>query len=847
MSMKPLEQELQQLNPPVPDAAARLRARRAALAEFRRVHTRAERQPANARWSWKSPWLGGFATACVAVVGVSIFWLVPEEQRKIQLPAAAPDASPVHEEAPVLAPASTVAPALVQTPAAAAAQSPAPAPAQPPAPASASGTRSLTLVDGRRAVSTSREADVVDTNVIPQNMLQRMDVVTGGAAATPGSGGVTAPAAAAAERARAAAGGDELSEVQITGTRIQAPGSYAATNPVTSISGEEIRRLGIVNAADALVQLQPAPAGGAAGGDRGAAFIGNTIANLRGLDPAFGARTLTLVDGRRVVATAPAEGGDRFEHFETNAVKRVADAPESTFSIDVDTVSYSFTRRVLNEGQLPAMDAVRVEEMINYFDYAWPAPTSRREPLRPTLAVSDSPWGAGRKLVHIGIKGYELPARGKPDANLVFLLDVSGSMAPNDRLPLAISSMRLLLDSLKPTDTVAIVVYAGAAGLVLPPTPVRNRGEIERALTSLHSGGSTAGAQGIQLAYRTAQQGFRKDGINRILLATDGDFNVGLSNREELKSLVERERANGIYLSVLGFGRGNYRDEVAQTLAQNGNGVAAYIDTLQEARKVLVEQASSSLFTIASDVKIQVEFNPATVAEYRLVGYETRGLQREDFNNDKVDAGEVGSGHAVTAIYEITPVGSAAQLVDERRYAAGDKPRAAAPGKANEYGFLKIRYKLPGESQSRLMEQPIRQDMGVPAAVRQDVAFSTAVAGFGQLLRGGRYTGGLSYDDVIRQAEAARGEDQFGYRAEFVQLARKARAVRSPMCDVIQELDARIIEERRQVTQQLQRFNEQHPEVLAAKARVASTEATRAAEVARAASLGVACQATPIF
>jgi Ca-activated chloride channel family protein len=235
------------------------------------------------------------------------------------------------------------------------------------------------------------------------------------------------------------------------------------------------------------------------------------------------------------------------------------------------------------------------------------------------------------------------------------------------------------------------------------------------------------------------------------------------------------------------------------------------------------------------------------VAEYRLVGYETRGLQREDFNNDKVDAGEVGSGHAVTAIYEITPVGSAAQLVDERRYAAGDKPRAAAPGKANEYGFLKIRYKLPGESQSRLMEQPIRQDMGVPAAVRQDVAFSTAVAGFGQLLRGGRYTGGLSYDDVIRQAEAARGEDQFGYRAEFVQLARKARAVRSPMCDVIQELDARIIEERRQVTQQLQRFNEQHPEVLAAKARVASTEATRAAEVARAASLGVACQATPIF
>jgi secreted protein with Ig-like and vWFA domain len=864
MNMNSFDQELQQMNAPLPDPAARLRARRAALAEFRNVHAQEERQPAASKWSWKSPWLGGFATACVAVVGVSIFWLVPEEQRKIQLPATAPAASEV-------APASTAAPQ---------AQIPEPPPVQAPA----QGAPTLTQVDDRRVVSSSSQTDVVDLSIVPSNLLQRMDVVTGGASATYGSGataGVTnlvlnnreaggaappppgppappvygppAPTAAAATAPpRGGAGaGDELSEVRVEGARIQVPGKYTSANPITSITAEEMRRLGIVNVADALLQLSPqaaatTQAGGGAAGDRSAQFIGNTIANLRALDPTFGSRTLTLVDGRRVVSTAP-EGGDRFEHFETNAVKRVADEPESTFSIDVDTVSYSFARRVLNEGRLPAMDAVRVEEMINYFDYAWPAPTSRREPLRPTVTVSDSPWGSGKKLVHIGIKGYELPVRGKPDANLVFLLDVSGSMAPNDRLPLAISSMQLLLDSLKPTDTVAIVVYAGAAGLVLPPTPVRNRGAIERALTSLHSGGSTAGAQGIQLAYQTAQLGFRKDGINRILLATDGDFNVGISNREELKGLVERERANGIYLSVLGFGRGNYRDEVAQTLAQNGNGVAAYIDTLQEARKVLVEEAGASLFTIASDVKIQVEFNPAAVAEYRLVGYETRALKREDFNNDKVDAGDVGSGHAVTAIYEITPVGSAAQLIDERRYAASEKPKVAAQGKANEYGFLKIRYKLPGESQSRLMEQPIRQDMGVPAAVRQDVAFSTAVAGFGQLLRGGRYTGALSYDDVIRQAEAARGEDEFGYRAEFVQLARKARAVRSPMCDIIQELDARIVEERRQVTQQLQRFNEQHPEVLAARARVAGTEATRAAEVARAASLGVACQAGALF
>ncbi len=651
-----------------------------------------------------------------------------------------------------------------------------------------------------------------------------------------------------------------------------------------------MRRLGIVNVADALTQVVPqnittapppgppappvygAAAGGAPATDRASAFIGNTIANLRGVDPAFGTRTLTLVDGRRVVSTsnqadvvdlnaippnllqrmdvvtggasATQQGGDKFEQFEINPVKRVADEPESTFSIDVDTASYSFTRRFLNQGQLPAMDAVRVEEMINYFDYAWPAPTSRQEPLRPTVTVSDSPWGKGRKLVHIGIKGYELPARGKPDSNLVFLMDVSGSMNPQDRLPLAIQSMKLLLDSLKPTDTVAIVVYAGAAGQVLPPTPVRNRAAIERALDSLHAGGSTAGAQGIQLAYNLAQQSFRDGGVNRIFLTTDGDFNVGITNRNELKGLVERERTRGVNLSVLTFGQGNNRDDIAQTLAQNGNGVAAYIDTLQEARKVLVEEASASLFTIASDVKIQVEFNPATVAEYRLVGYETRALKREDFNNDKVDAGDVGSGHTITAIYEITPVGSSAQLMDERRYAGSASPATSTKGKSNEYGFLKLRYKLPGESESRLMQQPILQNAGVPAALRHDVAFSTAVAGFGQLLRGGRYTGTLGYDDVIRQAESARGSDEYGYRAEFVQLARKARDVGTRACvNSIQQIDNRILAYRQQLQQLLTTYTGQHPEVLNARARLASAEAERATEVARLASAGVTCPA----
>jgi Ca-activated chloride channel family protein len=460
-------------------------------------------------------------------------------------------------------------------------------------------------------------------------------------------------------------------------------------------------------------------------------------------------------------------------------VKRTADDPVSTFSVDVDTASYSFVRRQLNEERLPQVDAVRVEEMINYFDYAWPVAESREQPFRPTVTVSDSPWGDGKKLIHIGIKGYALPVRQQPDVNLVLLLDVSGSMDEPDKLPLAQASMALLLDSLKPTDTVAIVVYAGAAGQVLAPTPVKEKETILRALNSLRPGGSTAGAAGIRLAYELAGKSFRKDGVNRILLATDGDFNVGITDQNELKGFVQREREKGVYLSVLGFGEGNYRDETAQTLAQNGNGVAAYIDTLSEARKVLVQESTASLFTIARDVKLQVEFNPATVAEYRLVGYETRALNREDFNNDKVDAGDVGSGHTVTAIYEITPVGSAAKLIDERRYdAPAGRASADRRGKATEYGFLKIRYKLPNGEQSRLLEQPILVDAGVPAALRQDVDFSTAVAGFAQLLRGGQYAGSLSFEDVIRRAQGAVGEDPYGYRAEFVQLVRKAQQAR---------------------------------------------------------------------
>ena len=478
------------------------------------------------------------------------------------------------------------------------------------------------------------------------------------------------------------------------------------------------------------------------------------------------------------VAAPSSEGRDKFQHFELNPVKRVSADPVSTFSVDVDTASYSFVRRQLNENVLPQVDAVRAEEMINYFDYAWPAATSAKTPFKPTVVVSDSPWGKGRKLVHIGIKGYEIPSGNAPGANLVMLIDVSGSMDSPDKLPLAVQSMELLLSSLKPTDTVGIVVYAGAAGTVLEPTPVKDKQKILSALRDLRSGGSTAGAEGIERAYQLAEANFRKGGVNRILLATDGDFNVGIAGTNELKGFVERKREKGIFLSVLGFGQGNYRDELAQALAQNGNGVAAYIDTLGEAQKVLVQEAGASLFTIAKDVKLQVEFNPATVAEYRLVGYETRALKREDFNNDAVDAGDVGSGHTVTAIYEITPVGSETRTVDPSRYAKEPK-QAVAAGAASEYGFLKIRYKLPDSDTSELIQQPILiASSDVPQNVMRDVQFSTAVAGFGQLLRGTPFTNSLKYDDILKQAQAAKGDDPFGYRTEFVQLVRKAKVAR---------------------------------------------------------------------
>lgn len=470
-------------------------------------------------------------------------------------------------------------------------------------------------------------------------------------------------------------------------------------------------------------------------------------------------------------------GRDQFEKITPNPVKLVSDEPVSTFSIDVDTASYAFVRRALNNGHLPRKDAVRVEEMINYFDYDYPLPEERTAPFKPFCAIFPTPWNSDTRLLHIGIKGYDIVPDKKPRSNLVFLIDVSGSMESQDKLPLLKNSLRMLVDSLEPDDSVAIVVYAGAAGTVLERTMISEKGKILAALERLKAGGSTAGGEGIALAYSLAEADYDPEAVNRVILATDGDFNVGIRNPETLKDFVERKREKGIFLSVLGFGQGNYNDALMQKLAQNGNGNAAYIDNLNEARKVLVDEAAGTLFTIAKDVKIQVEFNPATVAEYRLIGYETRLLNRADFKNDRVDAGDIGSGHSVTAIYEITLQGSRGRLIDDLRYRFDERAGNVKQGKSPEYAFLKIRYKLPDEDSSREISTPIDKGMEFTdiSHLPEDVRFAAAVASFGQLLKDDIHIKEFSYDDVIRLGRGAVGNDLFGYRTEFLNLARLAK------------------------------------------------------------------------
>jgi Ca-activated chloride channel family protein len=465
---------------------------------------------------------------------------------------------------------------------------------------------------------------------------------------------------------------------------------------------------------------------------------------------------------------------ESYAHFDDGGVLRVAEHPVSTFSIDVDTGAYANVRRMLRAGALPPQDAVRVEEMLNYFDYAYAPPKDRSQPFAVYTEIAPTPWNSNTRLLRVGLQGWK-PEGPMPPSNLVFLVDVSGSMSDPDKLPLVIESLKLLAGQLSARDRISLVVYAGASGVVLEPTACDRKAVIAAALDRLQAGGSTNGGEGIRLAYAMARQGFIKGGINRVLLATDGDFNVGTVDFEQLKNLVQEQRKSGVALSTLGFGTGNYNDHLMEQLADAGNGNYTYVDSLEEARRALVLSRAATLQTIARDVKIQIEFNPAAVSEYRLIGYENRALKREDFNNDQVDAGEIGAGHSVTALYEVALRGSGGERVDPLRFAPGE----AKVNGTGELAFLRLRYKAPESERSRLIEQSITRGDVQPtlAAASESLRFAAAVAGYGQLLRGGRYTERFDYGDVLELARAAKGADAQGWKSEFIRLVETTRGL----------------------------------------------------------------------
>ncbi|HYG11736.1 MAG TPA: VWA domain-containing protein [Pyrinomonadaceae bacterium] len=467
---------------------------------------------------------------------------------------------------------------------------------------------------------------------------------------------------------------------------------------------------------------------------------------------------------------------EAYKRIDENPFFEVARVPLSTFSIDVDTASYSNTRRFLREGQLPPKDAVRIEELINYFSYDYPQPAGDA-PFSINAEVSACPWNSKHRLVHIGLQGKRIHKEDLPPANLVFLLDVSGSMNSPDKLPLVKSSLRMLAEQLSARDRISIVVYAGSSGLVLPSTPGDRRGEILAALDALEAGGSTNGGEGIQLAYRVATENFIRGGINRVILATDGDFNVGTTSEGELTRLIEEKRRSGVFLSVLGFGTGNVKDATMETLADKGNGNYAYIDELQEARKVLGEQLGATIATIAKDVKIQVEFNPRQAAAYRLIGYENRLLRDQDFNDDTKDAGEIGAGHTVTALYEVVPFGQNFENpgVDALKY---QRPaQVSSSASSRELLTIKVRYKDPDASDSKLLSVWVADAGATIESASDNFKFSSAVAGFGMLLRDSKYKGDARYADIARLARAAAGADTQGYRTEFIQLVERAQTL----------------------------------------------------------------------
>ena len=469
---------------------------------------------------------------------------------------------------------------------------------------------------------------------------------------------------------------------------------------------------------------------------------------------------------------------NKFEQQVQNGIMVAGEIPVSTFSIDVDTGSYATLRRMLREGRLPEKGTVRVEEMLNYFAYDYPLPAKNAAPFSVTTELAPSPYNDDMMLLRIGLKGYDLSKSQLGASNLVFLLDVSGSMASVDKLPLLQTALKLLTAQLSAQDKVSIVVYAGAAGVVLDGASGNDTQTLTYALEQLSAGGSTNGGQGITQAYQLAKKHFIPNGINRVILATDGDFNVGVTDFDDLIALIEKEKEHGIGLTTLGFGLGNYNDQLMEQLADKGNGNYAYIDTLNEARKVLVDELSSTLFTIAKDVKVQVEFNPALVSEYRLIGYENRALAREDFNNDKVDAGEIGAGHTVTALYELRYVEAGNRMNDKLRYGV-DAQTGKEKYSREEIAFLKLRYKLPAQTQSQLLSYPIRLDQSVKQLEQasDDFRFAAAVAGLGQLLNGSHYLHQFDYTKLSLLARSALGDDPFGYRHEFVQLMETAAAI----------------------------------------------------------------------
>ncbi|HKO89125.1 MAG TPA: VWA domain-containing protein, partial [Burkholderiales bacterium] len=467
---------------------------------------------------------------------------------------------------------------------------------------------------------------------------------------------------------------------------------------------------------------------------------------------------------------------DKYPDVPPSGVMNVAEQPVSTFSVDVDTASYAFVRRQLVEGRRLDPAAVRVEEMMNYFPYDYPAPANRNEPFRVTTTLMPNPWRADSKLLHIALRGYDIDRHERPRSNVVLLIDTSGSMSPQDRLPLLQQALRPFVQQLRAQDRVAIVTYAGSSQTVLEPTLGNERDKIVEALDSLRAGGSTAGGEGLQKAYALAEKHFDEGAVNRVILATDGDFNVGITDPKTLERFISDKRKTGIYLSIFGVGVGNLNDALMQRLAQAGNGNAAYIDSLLEARKALDEQLNSTLFTIADDVKIQVEFNPRHVEAYRLIGYETRALKREDFKDDKIDAGDIGAGHTVTALYELLPAG--AGRVDPLRYQQEEKAKGRSGQATDEIAYVKLRYKLPGQSVSKLIERAVTQTETVSSLknVPNEQRFAVAVAAFGQRLRGESALQDFEYTKIAALADSGRGADPQGYRSEFLRLVRLAES-----------------------------------------------------------------------